>query len=189
VSGTFCNADCADPDAGPGTKSGRCAPFCCAGDNTVCGSSDPEGIKGICNVTSVGTLEDGGSITFGNQCTYDISCEPFGVQPCSDSTATCTLADDKVSFKCSSILSPPGVALGGACNAGNACQSGLECLGAADGGSASVCTEMCFIPEAGAPPFTPNKVDGGVGTGGCPSGQTCAGIILGGPVWYGFCAP
>jgi hypothetical protein len=187
VTGTFCNAACADPDAGAGTKSGRCAPFCCAGDNTVCGSSNPEGIKGICNVTSVGTLGDGGSIVFGDQCTYDVACKPFDIQPCTDTTASCLLGDDLASFKCSDILSPPGVAAGGGCSAGNACQSGLECLGNIDGG-ASVCTVMCFI-DAGSPPFDAGLITNAVGHGGCPSGQSCNGFINGGPVWYGTCNP
>jgi hypothetical protein len=84
VAGLFCNASCANPDAGPGTKSGRCAPYCCEGDNTICGSSDPEGIKGVCNVTAQFTLGDGGLVNAGNQCTYDTACKPFHEQPCTD---------------------------------------------------------------------------------------------------------
>ena len=187
VSGTFCNANCADPDAGTGTKSGRCSPFCCAGDNTVCGSSNPEGIKGLCNVTSVDTLPNDASVTVGSQCTYDTACKPFHIQPCTDSTATCIIGDDLASFKCSTILSPPGIDAGGACSAGNSCAVGLECLAA--------CTVMCFI-DAGSPPFDPAAITSAVGYGGCPSGQHCAGTLVGGPdgsidgpPWYGFCSP
>jgi hypothetical protein len=185
VSGLSCSAPCADPDAGPGTKTGRCTPYCCPGDNSVCGSSDPEGIKGVCNVTSIFTLPDGGEVTAGGGCTYDTACKPFHVQPCTDPNTTCILGDDLASFKCSTILSPPGIDAGGACSAGNSCASGLECLGN--------CTVMCFM-EAGTPPFDAAVITNAVGYGGCPAGQHCAGTLVGGPdgsvdgpPWYGFC--
>jgi hypothetical protein len=195
VAGLFCNAACANPDAGPGTKSGRCAPYCCAGDNTICGSSDPEGIKGLCNVTAQFTLGDGGTVNAGNECTYDTACKPFHVQDCADPSATCIIGDDLASFKCSEILTPPGVGANGACTSGNSCMDGYECLGALDGGSSMSCLTMCFI-EAGAPPFNPaTSLDGGPTHGGCPVGSTCGGgiqsviggVLTSGPPWYGIC--
>ncbi|MGH7280780.1 MAG: hypothetical protein ACRELY_04600, partial [Polyangiaceae bacterium] len=189
VSGTSCSgAPCTVTDGGPGTKSGRCSPFCCPTDSAHCGESDPEGVPGVCNLSAIGTNpQDGGDLQFGMTCNYSTACKPFGVQPCPPS-ATCTLADDGVSFRCIGLFSIPGQDAGTACNSGNACKAGLECLGPPDGGA---CTLMCYQADndGGAPPFDAAALPMTPGGGGCFAGQTCAGTLIGGPGWYGFCAP
>ncbi len=185
VSGTTCvGNDCSVLDGGAGSKSGRCTPFCCAGDNSTCGESDPEGVPGVCGVHLVGTaqLTDGGDAVYGDGCTYTTACKPFGVQPCGTGSA-CLLASDGTSFRCSSIFSAPGLGAGTTCSIGNACADGLECLGPADGGS--TCTIMCLVHDAGSPPFDASAPT----LGQCPTGKQCLGTLTGGPPWYGFCVP
>lgn len=189
VSGTSCGGPpCTITDGGPGTKTGRCAPYCCPTDSNHCGESDPEGVRGVCNTTTFGSNPDGGSdIQFGMTCTYPLACKPFGVQPCG-SSAECTLADDGVSFRCNGIENPPGQDAGTICNAGNACKSGMECLGPVD--ASTTCTLMCYQKDGGTPPpFDAAALPMTPGFGGCYPGQTCAGTLIGGPAWYGFCAP
>ena len=190
MSGTFClGPDCTDLDGGAGSKSGRCSPYCCQGDNGKCAESDPEGIKGTCDTNLIGTNpQDGGELFFGSGCTYKPPCKPFHVQSCgSDTSATCTLQDDGVSFRCSGIFNPPGLDAGIVCNAANACASGLECLGPLDGGA--TCTLMCYRADGGTPPFDAAALPMTPGFGGCNAGQTCNGSFIGAPGWYGFCVP
>lgn len=190
VSGTFClGNDCSVLDGGPGSKSGRCSPYCCQGDNGKCGSSDPEGLKGTCDTNIIGqNPQDGGDLQFGSGCTYKPPCKPFHVQSCgSDTNSTCTLQDDGVSFRCSGIFQPPGQDAGTLCNSANACANGLECLGPIDAGA--TCTIMCYRADGGTPPFDASVLTNAPGFGGCPVGSACNGTLVGGPGWYGFCVP
>ncbi len=179
VGGTACTGD-----AG---ATGRCAPFCCPGNDQTCGSSIPEGFRGTCDTNLVTTSPDGGgNISLGNVCTYKGVCTPFHVQPCPSDYA-CLLQGDGVSFRCSSIFSPPGKAVGESCNAANDCADGMECLGPADGGS--TCRIICYHPDGGAPFDGGGLQNGAPGYGGCPVGKGCGGSITGAPAWMGFCTP
>ncbi|HEX7666250.1 MAG TPA: hypothetical protein VF407_17110 [Polyangiaceae bacterium] len=185
VAGTTCvGNDCSILDGGAGSKTGRCTPFCCEGDNTTCGESDPEGVPGVCatQLVGVGQLTDGGDAIYGDGCTYTIACKPFGVQKCATGDA-CLLQSDGTSFRCSSIFNAPGLEAGAPCSFSNACADGYECLGPLDGGA--TCTTMCLIHDAGSPPFDASSPT----LGQCPSGKQCLGTVTGAPPWYGFCVP
>lgn len=190
VAGLFCNASCDVTDGGPGTKSGRCSPFCCLGDDKKCGESDPEGIKGTCSVTVSGQNPfDGGQVDQGGGCVYATACKPFGVQPCTDPTAICTVQTDGVTFRCEQPFQQPPLAAGVKCQYENECANGLECIGAADAGA---CTYPCYQAnqDGGPPPFDASVLNLNVaGQGGCPSGQTCRAFVTGWAGWYGLCSP
>lgn len=158
--------------------SGRCAPACCQGADSVCGNSIPEGFTGQCNIN----LVDKNNKPLYFACTYNAACKPFGVQPC-PTDYTCLVKDVSGTATCSVIFQPPGKAEGVACSNANDCKDGMMCLGAADGGF--VCKYTCY--KGGGPYFDGGTVDAGPGKGGCQSPKTCQGGITGLPTWLGIC--
>lgn len=185
VAGLVCvGPDCNDASA---TPTGRCAPHCCQGDDSVCGASVPEGFQGTCDLGIVEDPGDGGAIDVFNVCSYKGTCKPFHVLSCPPNYS-CLLQKDGVSFRCTSIFSPPGNAVGTTCNLANDCADGLLCLGPPDA-STSKCAQTCFRADAAAgAPFDASALRDAAGYGGCPGGLPCNGtIISGAPPYLGFC--
>jgi hypothetical protein len=181
IAGLECTGrDCSDASIQP---TGRCAPHCCAGDDSVCGTSIPEGFQGTCDITSVVDPGDGGAVPVFHVCSYKGVCKPFHVQSCPTNYA-CILQSDNVSFRCLAIYAPPGKPAGASCNALNDCADGLMCLRLGD---AATCREMCYRADGGAP-FDASALRDAAGYGGCLDGATCNDVIRSGPPpWLGFC--
>jgi len=177
-------ADCTDG----GPKTGRCAPACCPGSDSICGTSVPEGIAGSCDVTVTIDGEEAYS-----SCTYEERCKPFGLEKCPVSEAC--IVDLGSTAGSSTCVSSNGKQLGQPCTFLNDCADGLQCVGFVgdDGGT---CRMTCLTPNSLAP-FDAGGLDGGPGSGGCPtptcaksgggSGPCCAIGIQGGPAWLSFC--
>lgn len=166
-----------------GTLPGRCSPHCCgdAGDDSVCGASDPEGIAGHCDLDV--TIGDTPAFT---TCTYDEVCKPFGIRPCSGNKI-CIVKDSSGTAGCYDPYNPDGGAPskeGQPCVAANACADGLICLGS---GAVGTCTMECLKPGS-TPNFDAGALDGGPFHGGCSAGKKCnGGTITGLPTWISVC--
>lgn len=157
--------------------SGRCAPACCDGADSICGSSIPEGFSGQCALD----LVDKDNKPLYRVCTYNAVCKPFGVQACPKDYA-CIVKDQQGTSSCTTIFPPPGKTEGQACNLANDCQDGMMCLGPADGGA---CKFVCY--KGGGPYFDGGTVTTPSGKGGCTGPKTCNGAITGLPSWLGIC--
>jgi hypothetical protein len=174
-------------DAGPGGGGGgRCAPYCCSGDDTPCAST-PEGFAGHCNLNVV----DGAGKSMFNVCDYMPPCKPLGLLPCPPGYA-CEVQDTSGSATCSQIFNSggPPAKEGASCTYNNSCDDGLMCLQltAPDGGVSSQCMMLCYTGQ-GTPPFNPQSLAMGPGTGGCNTGKQCVGAPNAFPPWLGVCAP
>ena len=174
-----------DPNAScdGGTQPGRCTPHCCggdAGDDFLCGSSDPEGIAGHCDlIISIGSTE---AFT---ACSYDAVCKPFGIKGCPAGN-TCIIKDTSGTAGCYPIYTPDGgsgATEGQPCPAANSCIDGLVCLGS---GAVGTCTMMCLAPNS-TPPFDAGALDGGPFHGGCSAGKSCKGQVNDFPAWVQVC--
>jgi hypothetical protein len=180
--GTTCVGDPCVGDAG----GGRCAPYCCAGDDTPCGVS-PEGFTGHCDL---GIVDDAGAPLY-DVCEYAPICQPLGLLPC-PSGYTCLVEGTTGGAMCSEIYNggAPPVGEGKPCTYDNSCQSGLMCLttSGADGGSVSDCFMLCFT-GMGAPPFDAGALGMTPGTGTCDVGKQCASATQIFPPWLGVCVP
>lgn len=165
-----------DPCVDGGPVTGRCSPACCQGDNQACGTSQPEGIAGACDITLFS-----GETEIHHVCSYRQRCKPFGEEPCQPGQA-CLVEDELGTAGC---ISTQGKALGEGCTFGNDCADGLFCLNIGDGG---VCRMMCLTPGA-VHPFDASVEQGGPLRGGCPAGQACdIGPFLDDlPAWLSFC--
>ena len=176
-----------DPNAscdGGGPPPGRCTPHCCggdAGDDYLCGNSDPEGYPGHCDTVVV----DGNGNPLYNACTYDLACKPFHIQSC-PSGSVCEVVDTSGTAACDTIYLPNGGSPpteGQFCLALNNCADGLVCLGPVDAGA---CYMMCLTPGS-SPPFDAGALDGGPYYGGCPANEQCNIPVDGFPPWISFC--
>jgi hypothetical protein len=199
--GHACCASAPDDPCGPGLHcigprtdcsgdagaSGRCAPACCADD--VCGTSDPEGFAGRCDLSIV----DGKGNERFKVCDYDPPCRPFHLLSC-PAKFTCVTQDQYGTSSCIGIYAPTdggtiptGYTEGMPCSTSNGCADGLACLGAGDAGA--TCQWLCLEPNAN-PPFDAGAArDGGPGYGGCPAAEKCQGTVTGLPLWLLFCTP
>ena len=157
-----------------GLAAGRCAPFCCPGDNGACGTSIPEGIKGACDLSLVA-----GDLTLGQVCSYRTRCQFFGLERCAP-TETCLLEAPDGSAHCLTSL---GKKLRDPCSFANECADGLVCLG----GSVPSCRTLCLAPDT-VTPFDASVLDGGPGAGGCAEGEVCSVAIASFPDWLRACA-
>jgi hypothetical protein len=178
------NASC---DAG--VLPGRCSPHCCggdAGDDSLCGASDPEGIAGHCDLE----ISYGSAPVF-TACSYDAVCKPFHISPC-PSGSTCIIKDTSGTAGCYPIYNPdggPASTEGQPCAAANSCADGLVCLGS---GSVGTCTMLCLTPGS-KPNFDAGALDGGPYYGGCSAGKSCKGTVVGAdggaafPPWISIC--
>lgn len=165
-------------DGGPPT--GRCSPACCAGDDPSCGTSDPEGVSGSCDLSLVD--ENGEPLHM--VCSYRERCKPFGVEPCKASH-TCLVEDENGMASCVTSF---GKTEGQPCTFSNECGDGLYCLQRASE-DAGVCRVMCVTPNAILPfDAGPSPETAGPGKGGCASPQGCnIGGFKGLPPWLSFC--
>lgn len=179
--GLVCVGDDCVGDAG----GGRCSPYCCAGDDTPCGTS-PEGFPGHCDETVVDTAS--GKPLY-DICEYAPPCKPLGILACPPGYA-CLVEDTSGGAKCTQIFNggaPPGQE-GQPCTYRNSCDDGLMCLDRtfADGGMSQQCLLLCYTGKAGAP-FDAGVLDGGPGSGGCDQGKACVGVPNLFPPWLGVC--
>ena len=161
---------------------GRCARHCCLGDDSVCGTSQPEGFTGKCAVNVSLQYCTG---TEYSVCTYAKPCEPFQQAPCGPGL-TCLVTDMNGTATCSDYASggDAGKAYNAPCMYANDCEDGLGCYGSPDGGASS-CQWNCYL---GGGPFDAGIEKLGPGLGGCPNGQTCNEMITGLPTWFGLCS-
>jgi hypothetical protein len=172
-----------------GVLPGRCSPHCCggdAGDDFLCGASDPEGIAGHCDLE----ISYGSTPAF-TSCSYDDVCKPFHVKPCS-ANSTCIIKDTSGTAGCYPIYSPDGGAAaqeGQPCAAANSCADGLICLGS---GAVGTCMMLCLNGNKPAP-YDAGSPDGGPFYGGCSSGKHCTVNVVGPdggaalPPWISIC--
>ncbi len=160
---------------------GRCARHCCLGDDSVCGTSQPEGFTGKCAVNVSLQYCSG---TEYSVCTYAKPCEPFQQQPCGPGLE-CNVTDMNGTATCSDYASgtDAGKAYGAPCMYANDCEDGLGCYQAPDAGT-STCQWNCYMPPG---PFDAGIKNLAPGLGGCPGGQTCKYMITGLPTWFGLC--
>lgn len=158
-----------------GIKAGRCAPYCCKGDDSTCGASQPEGIAGKCDLSLVE-----GANAVGDVCSYRADCRPFGLQPCRPAEI-CLVDDADAGAHC---LTGTGKKDHERCTFANDCADGLICVGAGDFG---LCRTACILPNT-TTPFDRTALDGGPGTGGCPEEQRCNLSFKDFPAWYGACS-
>lgn len=180
--GTTCVGDPCTDDAG----GGRCAPYCCAGDDTPCGSS-PEGFAGHCDIR----IDDGAGTPLYDVCDYATTCTPLGLLPC-PTGYTCLVQDTSGGARCAVIFNGDAGAAteGERCPYQNSCADGLMCLTdtGPDGGQQAVCLLLCSTGQ-GTPPFDAGALGMQPGTGGCDPGKHCVaapGIF---PAWLGVCLP
>jgi hypothetical protein len=168
------------PDGGAPT--GKCTPYCCEGDDSVCGN-DNNASPGRCSLTIVGEKSE----PLYRVCTYANICRPLGVTPCPQGYV-CNVTDPSGTAKCNQIFAPDGgigLPFRARCAAGNACKSGLECLGTGDGGS--LCEYLCHVASV-ATPFDAGALSNAPGKGGCPSAApTCRPVPNLFPAWLGVC--
>jgi hypothetical protein len=180
--GLVCAGDSCVGDAG----GGRCSPYCCAGDDTPCGTS-PEGFPGHCDET----VEDTATGTpLYDICEYAPPCKPLGILPCPAGYA-CLVDDTSGGAKCTEIFNggAPAGQEGQPCMYRNSCADGLMCLQRTfPDGAAGVqeCILLCSTGK-GSPPFDAGALDGGPGSGGCDQGKTCTGVANLFPPWLGVC--
>ena len=167
-----------DPCVDGGPVTGRCSPACCEGDNAACGTSQPEGIAGACDIT---LFDDMSNTELHRVCSYRERCKPFREEPCQVGQ-TCLVEDQLGTAGCISSQNKP---LGAGCTYGNDCADGLFCLNIGDGG---VCRMMCLTPGS-THPFDASVEQGGPYRGGCTPGQACnIGPFLNDlPAWLSFC--
>jgi hypothetical protein len=162
---------------------GRCSKHCCFGDNGACDTSHPEGFAGKCNLGL--TLPN--NVTAYTVCTYNKPCQPFQIQTCG-AGLTCLVEDDQGTADCYAYTNgDAGQAEHTACTSNNACNDGMGCYGALDGG-ASNCQWNCYVPPG---PFDAGITSLGAGKGGCPQGESCKAIAWQGnslPTWFGICS-
>jgi hypothetical protein len=163
VAGTFCQA-------------GRCSPYCCGMDDSVCGSSIPEGFAGICNLV---VTSGAGGTELGRVCTYSEACKPFKIAPCPP-TDVCLVQDMQGTAKC--VVANGMKTEGQPCSSANACADGLYCIGSGDGGS--TCMWACY---KGGGPYDAGIANAPPGQGGCPNGKSCSVNVTGFPTWMGVC--
>lgn len=176
--GLFCAGNaCGDG----GAPSGRCSPYCCPGDNNLCGASTPEGIAGVCDVA----VGDGKGKTAFYGCTYKERCVPFGVQPCKTAGAACEVEDKQGASSCSPVFGTPAKD-DEVCNQAKQCGDGLMCFVKADGGTG--CRYLCRTPNS-VVPFDAGLLGTTAGRGGCPAGKTCSGTLSPDefPAWISVC--
>jgi hypothetical protein len=166
-------SDCVDGSA----PTARCSPACCKGDDQSCGSSDPEGISGSCDLTLVDPTSQK---ELYQVCTYRKKCEPYQIEPCKTGE-TCLVEDMAGTASC---VTSAGKGNRQPCSFGNECADGLLCVGAAD---ASVCHYACLLPGS-ASPFDASVQNGGPGFGGCPANEKCNIQIQDLPAWYAVCS-
>lgn len=174
---------CQNPgDCVPGTEclQGRCAPYCCMGQDQECKQSVPEGYLGTCSLN----VQYQGGMPNGLLCQYASGCQPFGIMPCGMGSA-CLVEDMAGKADCNQIYMAPGKTAGQACMFKNDCADGLMCVGGGpDGGT--ICMWMCYKPPG---PFDAGIANLGAGKGGCPNGKTCSIGIQGLPTWLNVCTP
>jgi hypothetical protein len=178
VSGLHCTGPACTADSG---ATGRCSPYCCPGDDSVCGQSIPEGYSGTCDVRVVSPADEGNEPLY-DGCSYRPPCRPFQQQPC-QAQQTCLLQKDNATFRCSPIFHPPGKPAGANCVASNECQDGMACLTANDAGT---CRVLCYRADAGGP-FDASSLSEASGRGGCGAGLSCSGTVGTFPPYLGFC--
>lgn len=159
----------------------RCTPHCCMTDGGAeesnCGAAPDGGPQGYCDLETteynICSYPSGCVLLRGPECMTGFGCE---LAPTGDGGAGCT------------VLYLPdggnGASSGESCYYSNSCADGLVCIGSGDAGT---CSWMCHLAGA-APPFDAGLLRATPGYGGCPTGQTCEGII-GFPSWLGACIP
>ena len=165
------------------SPTGRCAPYCCPGDDAVCGV-DKDGVSGKCSRTVVGGSPQRPLF---NVCAYERPCRPLGVQPCPD-RMTCVIADRSGSARCAPIYPPSsstGLSQGKACRAANECAPGLTCSTSSRGERS--CEILCYV--TGEPtPFDSGLLTNEPGHGGCPYwARRCEPVESLFPKWLGIC--
>ena len=162
-------------DGGP--KTGRCTPACCKGDDQSCGSSQPEGISGTCDITLFSNDKELHYV-----CSYRERCKPFGQEKCG-ANKVCIIEDKVGTAGCISSNNKP---LGAPCKFGNDCADGLTCLNL-QGSDGGVCRMECLTPGA-VHPFDAGVEDGGPFRGGCNPNEACnIGPFQDLPPWLSFC--
>lgn len=174
------NDRCSDASA----PAGRCAPYCCRGDDSICGIDQTSGVPGQCDMGILFNHVDG-TPDF-DICSYQATCRPFGLKKCPPGY-TCLVTDSSGSASCTVIFDPTDAGGGGdgvPCAAGNACADGFLCAVAPDAGGS--CAMVCIIPGSRTP-FDAGVLDGGPLQGGCPTGKQCNTRIQTLPDWYGVC--
>lgn len=165
-----------EPCADGGPMSGRCSPACCDGDHASCGQSEPEGIRGRCDVALYSD-----ETQLHHVCSYRERCKPFGIEPCR-AGQVCLMEDQAGTSSC---IHSSGKGLREPCTFANDCADGLYCAGS-DG--ARTCRMICLRPGS-TPPFDASALDGGPGFGGCPPGEACEGPSYSNmPAWFQICA-
>ncbi len=190
--GYACNPQQVNPCvAGLECINGRCAKHCCLGDDSTCGTSQPEGFAGKCAV-DVNLPSCPQSFIAYSVCDYAKPCEPFQLLPCGSGLA-CVVENSSGNATCESYSSgtDAGKAEKAACQYSNDCEDGLGCYGALDGGASS-CTWQCYVKGQGGPYDSTIAADAGAGVGGCPKNETCTPIMWSGnalPAWLGLCEP
>jgi len=164
----------------------RCARHCCLGDDAVCAKSNPEGFAGKCDLNI--TDPNNSSLILYDVCTYNKPCAPFQIQGCG-AGLTCIVSDSNGTADCSEYPNgDAGLAEKATCSSSNACNDGMGCYGAPDGGGYS-CQWNCYVKNMGGPYDGQIAADAGAGYGGCPKNETCTPINWGGtlPAWFGLC--
>jgi hypothetical protein len=168
---------------------GRCARHCCLGDDSVCGTSQPEGFTGACAVNVSLQYCTG---TAYSVCTYAKPCELYQLLPCGPGLDCVPQTGTNGNATCSDYASgtDAGKAEKATCQYSNDCEDGMGCYGALDGGASS-CTWQCYVKGMGGPYDSMIAADAGAGKGGCPTGEACTPINWSGmlPAWLGLCEP
>ncbi|MBK6514567.1 MAG: hypothetical protein IPG04_10720 [Polyangiaceae bacterium] len=148
----------------------KCTPFCCEGDDAICGGGD-------CNITVQITDEnqEPTGYTF-KACSFASSCDLFTPTDC-PSGENCYLTDPGVT-SCYNADEGNEIPDGQPCMFLNDCADSAICIGD-ENGMNSVCRYLC---ETGS--------NLGPGLGGCPGGQLCDTNALDtGIAGVGFCHP
>jgi hypothetical protein len=178
--GELCVADAAPP--------GRCAPRCCSGNDSICGTSS-DGFPGHCDTDVTGPLPDGAVQDLFFICSYSEQCRPLRLAPCPQGFG-CLVSDNRGTAKCVQIYDPSGppqgLPEGSPCIYANECADGMMCLGPT--GQQATCRMLCLTPNS-QPPFDGGALAGGPGTGGCAVGKTCSAPLdpTQFPPWLSLC--